>query len=270
MSSFIAFTPDDFLYMKVRTQVRLFRQEFLFFKAAQKSSNIELTALLGREWPRIDPNKPRLLGKTALHIAAERGNEEIVTTLISQHANLSVRTADGKTALRLAVDQRNPKMVKFLLRKGALSSLSSKSRSELLNLLPPLQEAEPKTKEIITLLNNPPLMHGPSVQSSKHYQKPQQDSDLEWPQDAPHPEGVTACKSFEITINHFFLTSAGDERSNITWMSVYDLLYAKDLQKDICEPILRNADEEETDLSKSGFTWYHVPANNVSCRCQLL
>lgn len=141
--------PDDFLYMKVRTQVRVFRQEFVFLRAARKSSNTELTELLGREWPRIDPNKPRVLGKTALHMATEQGNEGIVTTLISRYTDLSVKTADGKTALRLAVDQRNPKMVGFLLTKGAMSDLSSKSRSELLDFLPSIAEAEPKAKELL-------------------------------------------------------------------------------------------------------------------------
>lgn len=106
-------------------------------------------------------------------------------------------------------------------------------------------------------------MDGPSLSTWEQYQKPQQDSDQEWPQPAPQPDGVTACRSFDITIGHFFLTRAGDEKSDVTLASVYDLLYAKELKKDICEPVLRKADAVEKDLSKSGFTWYHVPANNV-------
>ncbi len=63
-----------------------------------------------------DPNAKRRDGKTALHLAAARGNDEIVTMLIHRGANPEIRDADG----RLAVDVATGEAVAVLHKTAAI------------------------------------------------------------------------------------------------------------------------------------------------------
>ena len=58
-------------------------------------------------------------GKTALHLAVEAGNENIVEMLLHKltEENINVCGSDGKTALHLAVEAGNVKMFEILLHK---------------------------------------------------------------------------------------------------------------------------------------------------------
>lgn len=93
----------DARYMELRTRVRRFRQEYIFLRAVSSPSTDTLKEILDQD--RINPNKPRFRGKTALHIATQKGNKEIVTILINGYADLSIKTHDGKTSLQLAVEK---------------------------------------------------------------------------------------------------------------------------------------------------------------------
>jgi ankyrin repeat protein len=246
--------------------VRTFRQEYIFFRAVRNASDTELAKIL--EQDRIDPNKPKFRGKAALHMATEQGYEKIVTTLISENADLGIQTADGKTALQLAVEKPDSNMVEFLLKKGARSDSKYNNGKNLRDLLPPTTEERKAgiRKKIISLLDDPPLVDGPSFLKTfplEHRERPRQGSDQDWPQPAPQPYGEKACKSFHITIGNFFFTNAGEEKSDIRFSSVYDVLYLEE-PKAICKPVLDKAELTEEGLSNSHFTWYHVPANNVS------
>jgi hypothetical protein len=84
------------------------------------------------------------------------------------------------------------------------------------------------------------------------------------PQPAPGPEGLTACNSFHITIGNFFTTTQGQEVFDIRTVPVNKILYTTSPQR-ISQKV-RDKGAKAGVLPNTGFTWYHVPANNVCCR----
>jgi len=165
--------PDDPRYMKLRSQVRLFVQEFLFFEAIKNKSKYLLTKILSQE--DLDPNIPLRRGKTALHIAAEQGHGEIVKTLILWFADLNLQTADKKTALQIAVERLDRDMVELLLTKGARLDASYNNRTELSDLaqLHLKNDKEDLIRKAISkLLKNPPLVDGP-FKKGEHHEHPE-------------------------------------------------------------------------------------------------
>ncbi|KAH8588879.1 hypothetical protein B0O99DRAFT_746454 [Bisporella sp. PMI_857] len=249
--------PDDPRYMKLRRQVQIFLQEFLFFRAVRSAMNLTLTDILEKH--RIDPDKPRFLGEAALHIATRQGFPEIVSTLVSWYADIGLKAADGKTALQIAVENLDQSMVELLLKKGA-------KPDALDDILSRLANEEPKTEiqdTILALLKGPPLVDGPfKTPPEERHERPQRGGYQDWPQPAPQHDGEIACKSFHITIGNFFSTDAGQEVSDIRTASIHDILYVTE-PDEICKPVLAKAEMTQKGLGKTRFTWYHVPANNI-------
>jgi len=58
-------------------------------------------------------------GASILHCAAEKGNRELVETLLAKLADLNEEDNDGKTALHLAAAKGQQEIVEFLLSRGA-------------------------------------------------------------------------------------------------------------------------------------------------------
>jgi hypothetical protein len=65
-------------------------------------------------------------GRTALHVACERGNEQIIRKLIELGADLNVRDKSLNSPLHLAVQKSHLRCVYILLRDGADPSLRTK------------------------------------------------------------------------------------------------------------------------------------------------
>lgn len=70
-----------------------------------------------RKLPKVNPraNTATEDGRTALHIAAEKGYTDIVKKLLSEGANPDAKTTDGKTPLLLATEGGHKKIVELLL-----------------------------------------------------------------------------------------------------------------------------------------------------------
>lgn len=255
--------PDDSRYMELRNQVRIFLQEFLFFKAVRNASLEALTEMLDKD--RIDPDTPNSRGDTALHIAARDCLHDVAAALISWSANMSLTTADGKTALQIAVEKVDRDMVSLLLKKGARPDANYNGTAlwDLPELLPINDAADATREEICELLRNPPLVDGPlSTPPEERHERPQHHGNQDWVQPAPQPDGETACKGFHITIANFFYTRNGQEKFALRTPTVYDLLYVK-TPSEICESVMAQA-RTAADAPERYFTWYHIPANNVS------
>lgn len=254
--------PDDPRYMKLKAKVRTFMQDFLFFRAVRNASKSILTNIL--EQGGLDPDIPRSRGKTALHIAAEQGHCDIVRTLILWGADMSVKTADGKTALQIAVEKPNQGMVDLLLKKGARPDASYNNGTplwELSTLAPRKDDSDPVRKAICSLLKDPPLMDGPSKEG---HARQQRGGSQDWLPPPPRPPyGETACKEFDVTIANFFSTGANQEIFDIRTTSIHDILYYT-APSEIYKRILAKAEKTPTGLGETRFSWYHVPANNVS------
>ncbi|PUU81955.1 ankyrin repeat-containing domain protein, partial [Tuber borchii] len=69
--------------------------------------------------PALDLNKPTIDGKTALHIAVEWGDLEVVKKLHAAGADLEIANKRGRTALLLACHYKHKGIIEFLIRNGA-------------------------------------------------------------------------------------------------------------------------------------------------------
>jgi ankyrin repeat protein len=85
----------------------------------QATLNIQVIEML-IQYNNIDVNKQDKDGKTALHIAIEKGNRSISELLLKQD-RIDINKADnnGKTALHWAATSGNPEIVELLIKQGA-------------------------------------------------------------------------------------------------------------------------------------------------------
>ena len=68
----------------------------------------------------LDPNRPNWIGRTFLHVAAEKGSIEVAEALLEAGADFEVLELEhGGTPLATAAREGQVEMVGFLLKKGA-------------------------------------------------------------------------------------------------------------------------------------------------------
>lgn len=65
-----------------------------------------------------DPNKRDYTGRSPLHLAVMASTPEVVKCLVDHGARLTARLADGRTALHLAASRGNTGMIKLLMEKS--------------------------------------------------------------------------------------------------------------------------------------------------------
>ena len=85
--------------------------------AAVKSNDSESVKLLAKDPKQLTKVDP--FGKSALHLAAYKGDERIVAILLDSGADLEAVDAQGNTPLALAVIHDRVENVKLLVRRGA-------------------------------------------------------------------------------------------------------------------------------------------------------
>lgn len=223
-------------------------------------------------------------GKTALHLAAERGHSDIVSLLLDhgavreatsdgnwtpllnaakeghEHvvdillrfsANPNVRTSSGRTALHWAADQGHLEVVRRIL----VEPTSAKNTKDNSESTPYSLAAQKDNREIMHILQ--PYVHGGGL--SDH---------------ARH-----ACEKFTAAVVDFY--HDGKTRSQKSIMiqrrSVYDVLYAP---KSKPKQHKGESVDQSNDRNKDGFLyttnlktikgtvpafrWIHLPANNVA------
>jgi hypothetical protein len=258
--------PEDLRYKKLGARVLVFVQEFGFFNAVTNALISQLTKILEQEG--LDPDMRNSSGKTALHIAAEQGHRDIVTTLVLWSANINLKTLDEKTALQIAVEKLDRNMVEMLLVKGARPDARYNNGTplwDLSDLRLQNDDRDAVRKAISSLLKDPPLVDGPFMDSLLRHARPlrRQSQLQDWLSPPPQPYGEIACKAFDVTIANFFLTDAGQEIFGISTTPIHDILYCT-APSDINRRALAQAEKIQTGLGKTGLTWYHIPANNVS------
>ncbi|GAC1401839.1 MAG: hypothetical protein NVSMB56_16890 [Pyrinomonadaceae bacterium] len=79
-----------------------------------------LVNLLLKTTPKPDVNfKSAQLDRTALMVAAEKGNAEIAQMLLAAGADVNIRDTEEKTALQIATEKGNTKIVEMLKKAGA-------------------------------------------------------------------------------------------------------------------------------------------------------
>jgi serine/threonine-protein phosphatase 6 regulatory ankyrin repeat subunit B len=65
-------------------------------------------------------------GRTALNIAAEKGNVGVMQLLVQEGANVNIQDKDGRTALNIAAEKGNVGVVQLLVQEGANVNIQDK------------------------------------------------------------------------------------------------------------------------------------------------
>lgn len=68
-------------------------------------------------------------GRTALHIAAASGNEDIISILIENGSILNAKDKRGDRPLHVATSGKHPRVVLLLLQKGAHVNVTNHVRN---------------------------------------------------------------------------------------------------------------------------------------------
>lgn len=102
------------------------KMDFYVLHAAVEKENIDLVRkiLEAGANPNISDN---LYHQTALHIAARKGNTQLIALLIGKKANIDARDGKGETPLHKAVRHAHEDSVDLLIRENANPFIKSKS-----------------------------------------------------------------------------------------------------------------------------------------------
>lgn len=195
-------------------------------------------------------SQTNLTQPTALIRACECGHEAAVHLLVEAGANVEARRWDGYTPLFIAVASANESLVKYLLQHGA----DKRSR------LPDgktLEDCAQGNDSLLALLREDHLLQGPEIGPRKRSSKPEFKF-VHPPAEPDDAVQLSAAQSMQATIVTFFI-GRREQRSQPISVSVYDLLYGRGPDA-ISKTYTANARSSPT------FTWYHIPANNVSVR----
>lgn len=191
-----------------------------------------------------DPNLQDIDGESALHKAVRcRGNavwviEKLLAPFLLRGADIDLKDIEQRTALSIAESESKDDIARFLRSKGATREFWDMKK----------------------IGNNHPLdkiyMDGPS-----------QGSNIErrWDLEVLDSTCENACRKSTLSITHFSQCVSGTLDRYRSKTSVFDALYDKEYSKGIIGNTLTKYQEVNNIGTKSAsFTWYHLPANNVS------
>jgi hypothetical protein len=252
---------DDTNYAQVLARVRRFENSHRFLvAAASKEEKNTVKALLDQG---VDSNVQNRGGQSALHIAVQNGNLQVVRLLLGKgSADIALQDNKGQSALHFAVQRalrfagqvdefqrENSKdelslakeVIELLLAKGVDAKATDKHGRSATDLAS-------QNKEIELLLEDRRLLEGPSESIKDEWRMPT-------PPDDPNVSNV--CRNFRATLTEFFLIE-GKERRSIEHASVYDVLYGQGP-----ESILNDA-RPSIVKEKRTCRWFHLPANNTA------
>lgn len=185
---------------------------------------------------------------TALMRACEEGHEAAVQVLVEAGANIEASNGDGFTPLFIAVASANEGLVEYLLQHGADKTNRLADGTTMI-------DCAQGNDGLLSLLRRDHLLQGPQIGPEQRSPEPQVKF-VRPPAEPDDTAQLSAVQSMQATIVTFFIGHR-EQRSRPISVSVYDLLYG---QGPDAASKTYNADAR----SSPRFTWYHMPANNVS------
>ncbi|OMJ86635.1 hypothetical protein SteCoe_11784 [Stentor coeruleus] len=115
--------------------------------AAIKSSRVEAVKDLLKNNFDISYKMPNFMGRTALHIAAEYGNKEIILTLLEKNADMNALDSSGCPPVFLAMSKGHLEIVSLMIEGGANANIVTNHDLSLHDFI-----CVSKTKESMNLL----------------------------------------------------------------------------------------------------------------------
>jgi len=209
-----------------------------------------------------DINAAESRGKTALHIAAAHGRDDVVQLLLHYKADIEARSDGGWSPLHNACDKGSVPTVCALLRAGASVNC------QLLNGITPLHlAAQAGHYDVVEcLLERPDLKRRirDSFGSTAFLRAAQfHRKDIVFllapfnNVEALSPDAKGACEGFDATIVDF---GNFHNENRVQKMSVYNLLYGRDPEN----PRKQAFHTIPADSKVTDFRWVHLPANNMA------
>ncbi|KAJ3494803.1 hypothetical protein NLG97_g3838 [Lecanicillium saksenae] len=200
-----------------------------------------------------NPNSSKAKFHSPLLAACQGDHLNVAALLLDSGASVDKADAEDLTPLFFAVRAENVDLARLLLRRGASASIRGVSIIDL----PDLQIQNP---EIIQMLQIQGPIQGPRITSSTAKPQSKERSALEFimppPEDDLHKQ--SACHGFDITMVDFYVSGGVEERLPVT-ASVHSVLYG-----DGPKTLLDAARDEARIRHEPDFTWYHIPANNMT------
>ena len=209
----------------------------------------------------VDPNIQNWSKKTALHMAAQTSQPQMVLRLLSNYnANVTLQDGVGATALHIVVKhsaddidktkelEADAEIVEKLMAKGA----DPKAIDDEGLTVNHMAEKISATKKIQDLLADPPLVEGLSESPPLKWEEP------EPPQSQ---DQLNACLAFKATLVECFYdeNKRKDQFVFEKTTSIFELLYGSGPEK-----IFDRARPPSQRKLQPRCRWIHVPANNVS------
>lgn len=192
---------------------------------------------------------------TALHQACWRGDAETVRLLLEADARVDVRDAQGETPLFYAVQRGHVEVVRLLLQRGASTHILGQDGESVLDLAQ-------GNDRLVDILQADKVFRGPRIGAPEEPEQQAKPSVLRPPRPVLSKDMLVACKGFDVTIADFFTKDDEEQqRHELTLVksaSVHDVLYTQGPSA-----VMRPARESQMDGGKPGFTWFHIPSNNV-------
>ena len=187
-----------------------------------------------------DPDLQDIEGRSALHkaVRSRQNATQVIETLMARGANIHLKDSNQKTALSLAEAGCRDDIAKLLRRHGATLQFWDMKRA---GKHYPLDKI---------------YMDGPSHSSN---------AERRWDLESPDFNSESACRRSILSITHFSASGGGPLDRYRVKASVFDGLYDDLLSHEILHnSLFKYQEEHKMKVQGSSFTWYHVPANNVS------
>lgn len=218
--------------------------------AAAQGSVVIAKQLLDRG---ANPDSSKARFNSPLLAACREGHLDVAKLLLDGGASVDKADVEDSTPLFFAVQADDVDLAKLLLRRGAGTTIRGRSILDSPDL-------EIQNPEMLQALQVQGPIQGPRITASTAKAKPKNSSAFQYimPPSEDDVHKHSACYGFEITMVDFYVGGGVEERLPVT-ASVHNVLYG-----DGPQTLLDAAREEARIRHKPDFTWYHIPANNMT------
>ncbi len=119
---------------EIDKQIKHYLKEKLLKAATNGNNEDGIKNIINLVYSGADVNVQNKNGDTALHLATDNENTEIIKKLIEAGADVNVQNKNGDTALHLAIDNKNTEIIKKLIEAGADVNVQNKNGDTALHL----------------------------------------------------------------------------------------------------------------------------------------
>ncbi|RMZ85169.1 hypothetical protein DV738_g228, partial [Chaetothyriales sp. CBS 135597] len=216
-------------------------------------------------------NRTSTRDKTALHLAAQHNQAEIVAILLSYKAKINCRSEGGWTPLLIAAKAGHARVVQALLHTTVPADVNARTSSGMtalhwaaelghLAVVTAILEYDGSWKNPKDVFDTTPLSRA-DRNGHKDIIELLRDHIFRPPSD---PYARAACDSFMASIVDFFPAQGDRFRSDVRRRPVREVLYDRDPDPNRNGKFAITTRLDDIRKGAPGFRWIHLPANNLA------